>query len=256
MLITDARFEDYGRQLDNLSCALIGGQPVGIADGNTPAAAAQVPQFAHNLFHKRLEKLERQLEFLAAAFPDRSDRLGTYVRRVPAKAHEHGTDDADGFLNWLGQHDVTAEQRDAIECQRTRHTVQRAARNNRDAHLEFTELHSAADAAGLTLTADSPQIIVPNPAMAWAEFSTHALVDDDVELPAVGLFFAVGREIRTAILDSEGRRLLEQLLSTPQQTVRDWCGGSPSSPAAERLEFVQELAEMGIVTLRTAETTV
>ena len=248
MLTTRRRLEEYGQQLDAWSRAFAAGQTADV-----PLCGAwsglQREMFAQNLFGKRVLKLERQLEFLEPAFPDLNRRIGMYVEEHSASAHDHGLEDARSCLEWLSRERLTDEQQDCVVCLKSRHTVQQIASRRRADHLAFVRLAGPTRDRLRTLTPGSPLKVVPNPLTAWETFRTTALIGDDEALPADALFFAAGRDIRTAVFDAVGRALIESLVSLNDVTVRDWCGASNGVANEERFHFVLDLAELRIVGL-------
>ena len=86
-----------------------------------------------------------------------------------------------------------------------------------------------------------------NPVRAWSRFTTTTLLDDDATLPADVLFFAAGEEIRTAILESHGRALVEELASCGPRTLDEWAGRSQHADREELVSLYRDLAEMGLV---------
>ena len=80
------------------------------------------------------------------------------------------------------------------------------------AHVCFQELLSVSESVGESFTHDSRIRLELNPIHHSAVFQTNVLLgDDDFELPATAVFFPVGDDVRTAILDSMGLQIMQQL---------------------------------------------
>src|SRR5262249_58590279 len=92
------------------------------------AAPLPVQMFVEDNVEKRLEKLRKQLEFVAEAFDDFEELLRTFTRSFPLEAYASAASDGDRFLDWLGcRASLTAEQADYVACQRARHAVENTA---------------------------------------------------------------------------------------------------------------------------------
>jgi hypothetical protein len=75
------------------------------------------------------------------------------------------------------------------------------------------------------------------------------LLDDDTDLPADVLFFAVGMETNTAILEEHGRLLIEELSRFEPCTIDTWAALSEHADREELIELCADLAAMGLVAL-------
>jgi hypothetical protein len=246
----DLNLEEYGRQLDAWSCAMAQGNVADVLPDVRAAGRRQVQEFATSLLAKRLAKLNKQFEFLRDAFPDLTQLLEAYAGTVPASAHDHGTTEAQAFLHWLATHPLTPEQGDFVECQRARQAVELAARRDRTRFLDFLDRQRETDDLVHGLIAESATVIVFNPASAWGMFQTGVLLDADDPVPAQVLYFAAGRDIRAAVFDDEGRALVDELLARSSCSAAEWCDGDGSAvERQDRLEFVRDLVDLGIVAL-------
>jgi hypothetical protein len=89
-----------------------------LAPGSTPE---QVRMFVEDNVGKRLEKLQKQLEFTAAAFDAFDELLRSYTSAFPLTAYATAESDGERFLDWLERTGrLTPEQRDHVACQRAR----------------------------------------------------------------------------------------------------------------------------------------
>jgi hypothetical protein len=217
--------------------------------GDLPAdVCRQMRLFAEENVEKRLEKLGRQVEFVAGAFEDLDDLLGAFCRALPQAAYADVGDDGDRFFEWLTTtRELTPEQRDHLACQAARHAVAAAARANRAGHLRFQELWSVAGRLGGELKRNRQLVIHLNPIRAWARFQTRALLDEEAEVPADVLFFAAGGGISTALLGAEGRQWVEELAGYAPCTLDQWVARGALAPRRHLLHFCRELAGMGLV---------
>lgn len=241
--------EAYREQLRRLARALAAGAAddlgPALAGGSTPA---HVRLFTDGNRTKRHEALRAQLEFLAGAFADLDDRLEAYLRERPPVAFDAVLDDAGRFLDWVERsRDLTPEQRDHVACQRARQAVEAAARRDRAAHLHFQELWEATSRRLAAPDTDAGLRVHLNPIRAWSRFATGALLDADATPPADVLFFAVGTEIGTAVLEPTGRELVGELASGGSRTLDEWAVLSRHADREGLVELCRDLAEMGLV---------
>lgn len=207
----------------------------------------QMCLFAEENIDKRFEKLENQLEFVAEAFPDLGDLLGRYLEE-PQLAYDTVITDAQRFLTWLTRtQNPTAEQRDFIVCQQARHELDLLAREKRVAHVRFQDLSGMASRVVEDLPTDPNLKIYLNPIRRWEMFETRALLDEEAEVPACVLFYAVGDQVTTAVLDSAGKELIEELAGIEPCTLDGWAEHNGAVPREELIEFCAGLADMGLV---------
>lgn len=216
-----------------------------LASGSSPAG---LKLFADGNLGKRREKLLAQLEFVGEAFDDFEDLALAYIRTIPPAAYDTTASDGERFLSWLERTvKLTPQQRDYIACQRGRLAVEAAARVNRRGHLRFQELWRLTSQRSAKLETARNLRVCLNPSRAWSRFLTAALLDDDATLPADVLFFAAGEAIRTAILESQGRALVEELAGHGPCTLKEWAALSRHADRTELVALCHELAEMGLV---------
>lgn len=240
--------EPYSEQLRRWARALADGRAddlgAVLAEGSSPA---HVKLFTESNRTKRGELLRMQLDFVAGAFPDFEDLLAAYFDEQPPAAGDT-TADAARFLGWVERAgSPTPEQRDHVACQRARHAVEAEARKHRAGHLRFQELWSvAARRADEIDRVPGPRAHL-NPIRVWSQFTTPALLDGDATLPADVLFFAAGEAIRTAVLEHQGRALVEELAWCGPRTLDEWAARSRHADREELVAVCRDLAEMGLV---------
>jgi hypothetical protein len=215
--------------------------PAGVAD-------AAVKMFTDGNLDKRFQKLTDQLELLADSLDDLEELIVRYVRTVPLAAYDTGCTDAERFLLWLPeQRELTPAQRDLVACQRSRHAVEFAGRKQRLAHVRFQELASMAEPLSAEWGTNPELRIALNPIHVWATFETTALLDEDTDVPASVLFFAVRNEVRTAVLEADGRELVRALaISGPCRLDDLIFGGAAGVEQDELIDLCRDLAEMGL----------
>lgn len=240
--------EPYPEQLRRWAQALVAGRAddlgAALAEGSSPA---HVTLFTESNRTKRDEKLRMQLDFVAGAFADFGNLLAAYLGEEPPAAGDP-TADAARFLGWVERTcDPTPEQRDHVACQRARHAVEAEARRDRIGHLRFQELWSGTAGRADEIDRVPGLRVLLNPIRVWSRFTTPALVDDDVALPADVLFFAAGDAIRTAALEPHGRALVEELASCGPCTLDEWAGLSRHADREGLVDLCRDLAEMGLV---------
>lgn len=181
-----------------------------VADGQP---VDRVDMFTSGNLDKRADKLNDQVEM----FEDLEELPGLisrYIREVPLSAYDTGTSDTDRFVRWLPTViELTPEQRDLTLVIRSRFAVEEAGRRNRLGHVRFQELVSLNDRLAPELETNPSLQIHLNPMRSRAVFETGLLIGEE-ESPEEGvevLFFAFQTEVRTVILEPEGRALVQTL---------------------------------------------
>lgn len=238
----------YRRQLHACAQALAVARIDDIRDQLPPQASAEpVKMFTDGNLDKRFLKLQEQLEFVAEGFEQFDDLIEQYVRSIPLEAYSTGATDAERFLVWVQRtQPVTAEQYDMIICQRSRHAVEFAARKNRMGHIRFQELWSMAERRAGEWGRQRRLWLHLNPIHVWSTFHTSALVDDDAELPATVLFYPVGNDIRTAVLERPAQALVCTLEDRGSQRLDDLLREADAGRRADLVELGRQLAETGL----------
>lgn len=240
----------YQDELRRWVPALAGFQTMnGICDALAPGSSpVGLKLFAEGNVKKRREKLHAQLEFVAEAFNDLENLITAYVRSVPPAGYDTTASDGQRFLSWLERTGaLTPPQCDYVACQQARLAVEAAARAARSDHLRFQELWSLTPQRAAELDTAPGLLAYLNPVRAWSRFTTTALLDDDMTLPADVLFFAAGEEIRTAVMDHHGRALVEELALCGPCTLDDWAGRSGHADREELVALCRDLTEMGLM---------
>lgn len=240
----------YRDELRRWAPALVGLQTTNhvcgaLAPGSSPAG---LKLFAEGNLSKRQEKLRTQLEFVAEAFDDFESLVWAYIRSVPPAAYDSTACDGERFLSWLERTgERTPQQCDYVACQRGRLAVEAAARADRRGHLRFQQLWSLAPQRAAELDTARGLRAHLNPSRASSRLTTLVLLDDDASLPADVLFFAAGEAIRTAVLEPQGRALLEELAAHGPCALDEWAALSRHADREEIGAVCRDLAEMGLV---------
>ena len=216
--------------------------------GGTPIV--RVKMFVDGNLDKRLDKLEKQLEFIAEAFDDFEALIRQYIRETPLAALDTAAGDGQKMLDWLRQREqLTLEQLDHIVCQSARHQVEALGDQLRIEHIRFQELSSLAETMLDQLPSDGDLQLHLNPIRTWSRFHSVALLDEGAVPLADVVFFAVGGEISTAIMEPRGRRLLEELVEIAPCALSSWSAVSQLADYQELADLVVDLTEMGLVAI-------
>lgn len=240
----------YQDELHRWFPALAGFQTInGICDALSPGSSPLgLKLFAECNLKKRREKLRAQLEFVADAFDDLEDLISAYVRSVPPAAYDTTACDGQRFLWWLERTGaLTPPQCDYVVCQQARLEVEATARAARADHLRFQKRWNLTPQLAAELDTALGLLAYLNPVRAWSRFTTTALLDDDMTLPADVLFFAASEEIRTAVMDGHGRALVEELALCGPCTLDDWAARSGRADREELVALCHDLTEMGLM---------
>ena len=245
----EPRGSSYGDQLCNWVRAFADAREdaltAALEDGSSPQ---QVRMFTESNFGKRREKLIRSLEFLDGAFDDLEDLVSIYLREVLLVAYDTTGDEGERSLSWLGRaRELTPSQQDYVACQLARLGVEAVARRDRRGHLRFQELWSVAAELAVEIERIPGLRIHLNPIRVWSRFTTPALLDDDAPLPADVVFFAARDTIRTAVLEADGRAMVEELASWGPCTLEEWAALSRHADREGIAALCRDLAEMGLV---------
>lgn len=208
---------EYSRQLKRIAHSLAVAKNEGafadVADGED---LNRVGMFTEGNLYKRFDKLNDQVELFEDKFDNLEDLLNRYIQEVPLAAYDTGTSDTDRFVRWLPSTvELTPEQRDLTLVIRSRFAVEEAGRRNRMGHVRFQELVSLNEKLVSELESNTQLLIHLNPIRARAVFETGLLTgeEDVLESGVEVLFFAFQTEVRTVILEPEGRELVQALSS-------------------------------------------
>jgi len=213
-------------------------------------AGIRIAMFTDGNRDKRVFKLKDRLDDLSAAFEDFESLIVEYISKIPLLAYDTGPSDSERFLRWLPRgHALTAEQLDYVTCQRCRNAVEMNAAGNRLAHVRFQELWPSWRRLASELQSSTHVWIHLNPIRAWGTFRTFSLLDEEATLPATVLFFPVGDDIRTAVLEPEGRRVVEQLRDVGPVRFDEMAPVVLQTKPAQARGICHDLAEIGLAAL-------
>ncbi|MFG0333344.1 MAG: hypothetical protein ACF8TS_08290, partial [Maioricimonas sp. JB049] len=198
-----------------------------------------VRQVAQEQLDQRCRALFDACDLPADGFDQLEELIGEYVRSVPLDRRADGNSDAERFLQWLAeQEDLTDEQRDYVACQQGYRAVEFVALAQRLAHTRFQGRLLLNEQNLPQLGRNDNIELMLNPIHVWAVFETRALIAEDEPLPASILFFPVGQEIRTVIVDPPAEELIRFLADAgtirSRALMRSW-------PHSERTELVAML---------------
>lgn len=168
----------------------------------------------------RATRLGSVFLYMQEAFVDLDELIEEYVRSVPWPAEDATTTDAERFFGWLCTHyGLTEEQMDVVNGERARGAVQRLVEERHDEHELFQyQWQRSASLANAWCDRRRVQLHV-NPITVGATYQTTTLLDEDVGVPARVLFFPVGDEVRSTILDPTGRAIVRYLAETGARTL-------------------------------------
>jgi hypothetical protein len=213
-------------------------------------AAEQVRMFTEGNLYTRYEKRQTACELLADGLDELDDLISQYIQEVPLAAYDGGCADAERFLQWLTrQLELTDEQQDFVACQRGRHAVEFVAVKQRLAHVRFQELLSMNDRLLEELGSNGKLTVYLNPVHAWSAFQTRALLDEEASVPATVMFFPVGSDIRTAIIESDAEELIGLLEPAGRMRYKELKKLLPAEEREGLPQLIRDLAEMGMVAL-------
>lgn len=240
--------EDYAEQIKRCAQALSlakNDQVAGVlAKGHT---LEMLKMFTDGNLDKRYQKLVDQCEFMADAFEDLDEVIVEYVKTVPLTAYDTGPADAERFLRHLESgRSLTPEQKDYITCQQGRYALEFQAMERRMEHVRFQELAALAETL-MPEWGSNPDLWVHlNPLRVWATFQTTVLLDEDDLVPATVLFYPVGDDIRTAVLEEEGMAVAKFLSARTRARLEDSGWEETGLDRDERIEICRDLAEIGL----------
>lgn len=214
-MTSETIMKDYARQLSRITHSLAIAQNDAVAGDLVPGQpASRVEMFTSGNLDKRTDKLVDQLEMFENDFDDLPELVDQYIRSVALAAYDTGTSDADRFVCWLPTVvELTPEQRDLTLVIRSRFAVEESGRRQRMNHVRFQELVSLNDRLAPELQTNSSLRIHLNPIRTRTVFETGVLTGEE-EVPESGIevvFFAFQTDVRTVILESDGRAFLQTL---------------------------------------------
>lgn len=243
--------EAYREQIRHYAQTMALGRTDAAAQGlEAGMVADRVGMFTDGNLYKRYEKLQNACELLADGLDELQDLVKQYIKEVPLAAYDTGNTDAERFLIWLDRHaELTDEQQDYVRCQRSRHAVEFVAMKQRLAHVRFQELLSMNEQLVPELETNARLTVHLNPVHVWSRFETKALLGDDDASPATVLFYPVGNDIRTAVIEPECEQLIHMLEQHGVMRVKDLKKLLPQSEHPALFNLLRDLADMGMVAL-------
>ena len=250
MNTTQTSRESYEQQLQRIARAMSTARSADVYDDLEAGSRPELlKEFVDGNLDKRLEKLDKGLEFVKEAIGEPFEELAVeFIKALPLGAYDSGQYDGEKFLVWLVENKpLTPEQRDHVACQRARHAIENLGRNQRLAHVRFQELASLADDLASELQTNPGLQIHLNPIRVWTQFETGELLGEEIDSPIDVLFFAVRNEISTAVLEENGRNLVEELSTLTPVSIATWTALSEHADREELVELCRDLAEMGLV---------
>jgi hypothetical protein len=243
--------EAYREQIRHYAQTMALGRTDAAAQGlEAGMVADRVGMFTDGNLYKRYEKLQNACELLADGLDELQDLVKQYIKEVPLAAYDTGNSDAERFLIWLDKHaELNDEQKDYVRCQRSRHAVEFVAMKQRLAHVRFQELLSMNELLVPELETNARLTVHLNPVHVWSRFETKALLGDDDASPATVLFYPVGNDIRTAVIEPECEQLIHMLEQHGVMRVKDLKKLLPQSEHPALFNLLRDLADMGMVAL-------
>ncbi|REJ87238.1 MAG: hypothetical protein DWQ34_25560 [Planctomycetota bacterium] len=244
-------FEGYREQITHYAQTMALGQN-GPAEAGLQAGmpADRVGMFTSGNLYKRFDKLKDACEMLAEGMEEIDDLVKAYVKEIPLSAYDTGCTDAERFLIWISEKaDLTEEQKDIVRCQRSRHAVEFVAMKQRLAHVRFQELLSMNERLLDELAENGKLMVHLNPIHVWSRFETKALLDEEDIIPATVLFFPVGNDIRTVVIEPECEELIRLLDQSGVMRVKDLRKLVSAGDQEQLIGLLRDLAEMGVIAL-------
>ena len=198
----------------------------------------------------RLLKLQSACELLADGFDQLDEQIDAYVALVPLSPFDSDREDADRFLDWLELRvDLDDERRDFVAALRARNAVELVAVKKRLAHVRFQEQSSMNERLLGELDSDRDLRVYLNPIHVWSQFETHALLDDDDDLPATVLFYPVGSDVRTVVVDAGAKKLLEDLNQSGPTSVASLLRRTPRRRRGDLFNLLRDFAQLSVIAL-------
>jgi len=245
--------ETYREQLDRWVAAMtVPNEEQQVSSDLAESDADRVKMFVDGNLEKRLDKIERGVEIVASAFDEEAflQLMMQFIGGSKMPVYDTGAGDAERFLIWLEEtQSLSAEQRDRVVCQRTRHEIEEIARSNRMGHIRFQEMFSLADSLGPQFSGDDNLQIHVNPVRTSTQFHSDALLGDGAMLPADVLFFATRSDISTAVLEDEGADMFAELCRFAPCTLSQWAALSQHASREQLEEFATDLTTMGLAAI-------
>ena len=245
---------DYADQLRHIAHSLAVGKNDQVTNVISERDTLEkVYLFTSGNLEKRFDKLMDEAELLEDELENLEDLIVKYVREQPLQAYDTGTSDVANFMKWLGQQiDLTPEQRDLTVVLRSRTATEEVGRRNRMAHVRFQELRSLVEELAAELGINQSLRIRLNPVRLWAVFESTLFLDEE-EAPTGGvevLFYALGNEVRTAVLEPEARavmRTLSECEPCPLEELHERVDLTAGVAKDELQEILLDSADAGLI---------
>lgn len=231
----------------------VGDSPVSGFDATVEGSAEGVREFIDGNVDKRVAKLTATAGCLPEMCAAWQDWTGAFIRTIPPTAYSTAVSDCLRLLRWIRFHaDLTPEQRDAVEGQRSRLIAEQRVRRDRTAYLEFSRLYREAQKQENPWDEDSELQL--NPSCTPALFRTRHFLDEHAGLPARVVSYAVDGAVHTTTLEEIAAWIVGALWPGSRVSVErllaqasDECGGAA---APDVLEALEELVQSGIAAPR------
>jgi len=248
--------QNYTQQMQRIARALaVANDAVVTSDVADDLATERVSMFTEGNLDKRFDKLRDQVELLEDVLSNLDELIGEYVGAVPLAAYDTGSSDGDRFAQWVARRiDPTADQRDLLSVIRSRYAVEEIARHNRLSHVRFQERLSMNERSLAELESNGSLRLYLNPIRLITHFESDLLLDEAGVDGADAVFFAVGTEIRVAVLDEDGQHVVAALARNGGLSQAELSGCIESSSgrnlsADQLLEIVTDTVALGLVAL-------
>jgi len=240
--------DDYREQIIRFTEATaVGKNDLVRRDLPDESAMQFVEMFTDGNLEKRHGKIKDQLDVLEVGYDRLDEFIDRFIREVPLAAYDTGCTDTERFLKWLLVNTpLSRETRDRVTCHRSRNAVEFKAAENRLGHVRFQEI-SASRNLFLQEWGENLNLWMHlNPIHVEAVFRTRELLDDETELPAAVMFFPVGNNIHTAVLEPAGQDLVHLLDENGPARLAEIVLQTSFEDRWELIATCRELAEMGL----------
>lgn len=244
----DPALDAYRGQLNRWVTAMANTDNEAVADDVAEGySVGDVDLFTEGNFDKRADILLLQLSFLTSAWEALEEHIDEYIATQPLAAFAAGPADAAAFLHWLrAANELTPRQIDFIDCRLARYDVEDAARVHRGRHIRFQERLSAAGRLARQMKRNRRLLVHLNPACGWTTLHTHEFLDERTQLPGNVVFFAVGTQIHSAVLDDPVPQLLTLLQDGPL-TLDAWRERAGLPKTDDLIAVARRLVDVGLL---------
>ncbi len=244
-----ASTETYRQQIQRMTQSMVRGEKAALEDDlGTGYLAIQMEWFVDGNFEKRYDKLTKQMDAVTENLSDMEELVIKFIKAVPMTAYDSGPSDAKRFLNWLkAERELSPELLDYVAYQLAYFEVEEIARVNRLRHVHFQDLAGISEQMIEEAEFNNEMTIHLNPIRSYATFHTEELLDEGAELPTDVVLFPAGDEVATAVLEEDGKLLLNQLGAFAPCTLGQWAA-LVEDEAHDRLrELMKDMAAMGLI---------